>query len=449
MTTKKWSVSVGDRGSTVRVAEREPGGIIYLYWTVDRRPKKRSLGHRDKDRALDEAWAVHRQLRKGLDALEAGSATIGTILEAYTRHVTPTKCDREQTTDRSRRELVERVFGADRLPRMIRDRDWESFLRDRATGKINARGMTASEVEKVRKRMKRAGDNMRQAPRPPKPCSPRTLERTAGWVVSVFRWATTHRIDRGASEPRYLLDENPIRGYDVPSGEGALDYYPRTMIDQGDVDASPHQPIMTETRYRAMLDAVCRALQGSDTPTYTLVTSRALLPVVRWTGRRIGAVRRLRWKDVRLDDGAIDWPASTDKQRKRWRGIPLAPGALEALEWLHARRKVVAIDDRADASPVFPSVSDSAKPLPAEYARDLFLEVEDMAELEHVQGLGWHGFRRMRATEFKHSSLPVQDVATYLGMTLDTLQEIYQQDDEDTLRAVADYVPEVEVVGDE
>src|SRR4051794_9175789 len=63
-TAKKcWSESLGVYGATVRVAEREPGGVLYLLW-LDKRGKqqKRSLGHRDrregKRQALGAATAL-------------------------------------------------------------------------------------------------------------------------------------------------------------------------------------------------------------------------------------------------------------------------------------------------------------------------------------------------------------------------------------------------------
>jgi hypothetical protein len=46
---KCWSESFGMYGSTIRVAERDPGGVLYLLW-IDKsgKQRKRSLGHRDR-----------------------------------------------------------------------------------------------------------------------------------------------------------------------------------------------------------------------------------------------------------------------------------------------------------------------------------------------------------------------------------------------------------------
>jgi hypothetical protein len=60
---KCWSESFGVYGSTIRVAEREPGGVLYLLW-VDKQGKqrKRSLGHRDRKRGKKQALALANQL---------------------------------------------------------------------------------------------------------------------------------------------------------------------------------------------------------------------------------------------------------------------------------------------------------------------------------------------------------------------------------------------------
>jgi integrase len=49
-TAKKcWSESFGVYGSMIRVAEREPGGVLYLLWVDNSgKQRKRSLGHRDR-----------------------------------------------------------------------------------------------------------------------------------------------------------------------------------------------------------------------------------------------------------------------------------------------------------------------------------------------------------------------------------------------------------------
>lgn len=71
---KCWSESFGLYGAKIRVAEREPGGVLYLLW-LDKRGKqqKRSLGHRDRREGKRQALAAATAL------MEAGSTTRGVV----------------------------------------------------------------------------------------------------------------------------------------------------------------------------------------------------------------------------------------------------------------------------------------------------------------------------------------------------------------------------------
>jgi hypothetical protein len=54
-----WSQSVGLYGATIRIAEREPGGKLHLFWTdAAGKQRKRSLGHRDRRLAINQAEAL-------------------------------------------------------------------------------------------------------------------------------------------------------------------------------------------------------------------------------------------------------------------------------------------------------------------------------------------------------------------------------------------------------
>ena len=62
-------------------------------------------------------------------------------------------------------------------------------------------------------------------------------------------------------------------------------------------------------------------------------------------------------------------------------------------------------------------------------------KAEKLAGIEHVEGFGWHSFRRMWATKRKHLSL--KDVAAAGGWKdTQTLQRCYQHADPETLEAV-------------
>jgi integrase len=77
-TAKKcWSESFGFYGATIRIAEREPGGVLYLLW-LDKRGKqqKRSLGHRDRREGKRQALAAATAMT------EANAAVRGVVIAA-------------------------------------------------------------------------------------------------------------------------------------------------------------------------------------------------------------------------------------------------------------------------------------------------------------------------------------------------------------------------------
>jgi len=63
---KCWSESFGYYGTTIRAAERTPGGVLYLLW-LDKRGKqqKRSLRHRDRKQGQHVQKQVAEVPRRG------------------------------------------------------------------------------------------------------------------------------------------------------------------------------------------------------------------------------------------------------------------------------------------------------------------------------------------------------------------------------------------------
>lgn len=60
---KTWSASYGWYGSTLRVAEQTPGGVLYLFWIDNSgKQRKRSLRHRDRKRGQRDAMALAGKL---------------------------------------------------------------------------------------------------------------------------------------------------------------------------------------------------------------------------------------------------------------------------------------------------------------------------------------------------------------------------------------------------
>ena len=83
---------------------------------------------------------------------------------------------------------------------------------------------------------------------------------------------------------------------------------------------------------------------------------------------------------------------------------------------------------------LFPAPKVDGKPWSRHYAKKLLTRAEKKANLEHVEGGGFHAFRRKWATERKHH--PEADVMRAGGADARSLQQSYQRHDDETTLAV-------------
>ncbi|HYK82205.1 MAG TPA: tyrosine-type recombinase/integrase [Gemmatimonadales bacterium] len=85
---------------------------------------------------------------------------------------------------------------------------------------------------------------------------------------------------------------------------------------------------------------------------------------------------------------------------------------------------------------LFTSTADPSRPIERHAATNWLRDAERLAELEHVNGLGFHGSRRRWATARK--GLPLADVAEAGGWTKDStaLLTCYTMADDETTEAV-------------
>jgi len=373
--------SYGEYGCTVRVFRRKPDGPFYL--EIDRRAKVLKPRVYRQHRAIERAMRAYDRLSRGLDAVRSGEATVGFVIGSYMDHHSPNKSDREQKADKRRAEMWKRVLGEAASATEVRRKDWDAFIGDRRSGRIDARG------KHVRAK--------------PRPVSARTVQADCQWLRLVYGWATRWRLRSGA----YLLKEDPVRGFDLPK------------------DPDPSRHAATEARYRATMEVAGRYGYLSE-----------LLPIAAGTGRRIGSILALRHSDLIREGGtivAVRWRAEHDKQRRETivavnararSGLDLAvtrrPGVGET--WLFpAQRGKGAAERHATKST----------------ASTWLNRAEAAAGLDPLPNTLWHAYRRMWATARKH--LPASDVAHAGGWTgPDTLQRIYQRPDEETMQRVVD-----------
>ncbi|HEX8697055.1 MAG TPA: hypothetical protein VF746_31845 [Longimicrobium sp.] len=88
---KCWSESFGVYGATIRIAEREPGGVLYLLWLDNRgKQQKRSLGHRDRKQGRKQALELANAMAEpGAGAAPEKSAAPLTLAEGIARAFDP------------------------------------------------------------------------------------------------------------------------------------------------------------------------------------------------------------------------------------------------------------------------------------------------------------------------------------------------------------------------
>lgn len=371
----RWSCTIGPYRCRVRVFEAA-GGLLYADVRAAGRRRRESLKHRDRERA--KAWARDEQakLALGLRTLADRLASAGRILALYLAHHSPARKPATQRDDRRRAAMWERVLGAGKDLHRITREVWEGFARDRASGAIDAQGepVAASTRRAVRAR---------------------TIGADQEWLRGVILWAMSWEDEAG-----HLMRENPIRGYPVAR------------------ESNPRRPLATADRFDAT-----RAVAHHVDPMLA-----ELLDVVNGTGRRITAVLRLRYADLRLDlqpFGGIHWPSDTDKMGREW-SAPITQRVRATLDRILEARPGIG------AAYLFPSPRNMAKPLSKRLASRWLERAEALAKLPKLQGGLWHPYRRKWGTERKH--LPLADVAAAGGWkNAAVLRDIYQQPDPATL----------------
>lgn len=239
----------------------------------------------------------------------------------------------------------------------------------------------------------------------------RTVETDCNWLRWVFNWASEWRTPQGY----YLMRENPVRGFETPT------------------EKNPRRPVATEDRYeavRAVSDQVTMETRWGKKREVRSHLSE-LLDIINGTGRRLSAVCRLRFENLRLSEGphgSIQWPADTDKSGIE-STVPIDPNVRAAIDCILRERPGIG------STPLFPCGDDLQKAMSRHMAARWLRTAEKLAELEPQNGSLWHAYRRKWATERKH--LPDVDVAEAGGWkTVETLKTAYQHADPETMLRV-------------
>ena len=282
------SYSAGEWGrNRVRVFPDPKTGLIQIEWRENGRRLTRSLKHRNWDRAKRQADKVAAGLAEPATTdtakAEPEPLTLETLFDIYREEVTPTKAKRSRRYERAAMAMFLKLFGRNRKPATLSQRDWDRFIRARRSGRVGPSG---------------------------RPVSNRTIEYDLKFLLAVLNWAARSRDEEG----RLLLESNPLRGLKTPKQK------------------NPARVLVTDAEYQALLKA-------------SLLMDwrfRVALVIAHETGHRIGAIRQLRWSDIDMEGRTIRWRAEHEKTGHEHR-TPVTAEALAALE--EARRQNPSIGD--------------------------------------------------------------------------------------------------------
>ena len=275
------SYGAGEWGrNRVRVFPDPKTGILQIEWRENGRRLTRSLKHRDWSRAkrqADEfaAGFAGPELNGRKDA-EPEPLTLERLFEIYGEEVTPTKSEPTRRRDRIATAMFVRLFGPDRDPATLSQRDWDRFIRERRAGNVGVLG---------------------------KPVGNRTIAWDLEFLMAVLNWASRSRDEQG----QLLLDRNPLKGLRKP------------------IEKNPTRVVLTEEEYQALL-----RVSGQVDWRFHVA-----LVLAHETGHRIGAIRKLRSSDIDIEHGVVRWRARHEKTGYEHR-TPVTEEAMAALE--EARR---------------------------------------------------------------------------------------------------------------
>lgn len=392
-TRKCWSYSTGERGrNRVRAFEVEPGGILFLEWyepvlddagapvlvmhrqtrqMIPRQRRKRiSLGTRDRAVAVAKAEALkesHAELADATVTADAGPLTLAHLFTLYEQEVTPEKKPTSQAHDRQAMRMFLAFFGADAIVERLQDGKavtelgrarYNAFIRARREGRI---------------------------PGFPRKVGDRAVEADVRFMIAVFNWAMVERADGTV-----LLQRNPWQGFPVPR------------------ERNPKRPSLTPEIEAKLLEHC------------TLWRVRLALVLCRETGRRVGAVRHLRWSDIEVWQeagrwkGRIRWAPDHDKTR-RGRVTPISERAVQALR--EAPRGI-------GQAWVFPAPKNPELPASKDYFKRAMLRLKKRAGVD-IPHLGYHSGKRAKVRDPEFRQLDPKIREALLDTNYETLRRIY------------------------
>ena len=397
---KRWSKVIEAHGVRIRVYERSNSSRLwYSIVREDGRKARRSLDTSDRKLAEQRARAIAKEVAEArLTGVDPSRVTLSTVFSAYFRLAAPALSAARQQAAKTRRVLFEKSVGTGRAVQDISQTDVDRFVRTRRSGELSP-NLGGRNLKGVRDA---------------------TIAHDMAWLSSVFNWARRHKV-RG----RRLIRDNPLHDTTWPR------------------EKNPRRAVASHRRFIATLEHVDEVDMNGRL--------RAILCLLRYTGRRLGAVCALEAFDVlrtvedvryalagagmderiaeHMPHGAIRWSDEHDKI-----GLlsisPLSTDARAAID------DYLRISPHLGATPLFPASKDPSRSIRSDVVAKWLLKAEEAAELPKLAGSVAHAYRRLWATERK--ALPDIDVAATGGWkSTQALKLSYQHADPATaLRVV-------------
>jgi integrase len=389
----RWARSLGHRGVRVRLFQKRKDGVFYRDVWCPGGVDRKSLGTTESHEAEKLGLALLGELVTKGKELRDGALFLGELWRRFSAEC-PQWLDNEAHTrddDEGRIAVIIAHFG----------------------DMYDVRNLSAAEVQLYAAARRRGGIKV-DTERVTKAVRARSVAADLRLLKQMLRWATTVRMKAGRER---LLDRDPLVGVTI------------------DREKDPNRPLATWDRFEKTREAIHALRDGAETDEARLKWTRLELALVlaEATGRRRGSICGLAWEDVDLTRAVITWRAETEKTRRTAEvGIPL-----KLLEELKRFRQVFAEYGGLQTLRgwLFPSQSDSTRPIHPDLLSRWLLKAEGEAKLPKLRGGLWHPFRRGWATARKHH--PVKDVAAAGGWKdINTLLTSYTAADSETVLAV-------------
>ncbi len=279
----RWTYHAGEKGrNRVRAFEHRLGTLHLEYMDQGQR-RSQALGHRDRDRAKQQADGLAAEFANPKRVREPDELTIGELFDNYLQEVTPGKGSEKQSQDRRVVRLWLDVVPKARLAISLKESDALAFIRER-----RARGDLRPGK----------GGCRRNAV-----IQPRSWQSDIAFLKTVLRWAVSN---------------------------GFVTRYPGILAFRDRTKKTVRRPIISDNEYDQLWAVADRVGAGV----------RCLLVLAHETGHRIGSIRQLKWTDVDLGKPEVHWRAELDKIGLDHK-TPLTPEAVGALRHLREQSGVV------------------------------------------------------------------------------------------------------------